>query len=97
MRKPISITIRDENLLWLKGHAAATTEGNVSKVIDRLVDQARAGGVEVASRSVVGTIDLPPDDTLDQAGSYVRAMFERSLRRPLVVKERAPRGHSRRG
>jgi hypothetical protein len=97
VKKPISVTIRDENLLWLKGQAAATTEGNVSKVLDRLVDQARAGGLDVASRSVVGTIDLPSDGTLDQASSYVRVMFERSLRRPLVVKERAPRGRSRRG
>src|SRR5262245_36666643 len=36
MKRAISVTLRDDNLLWLKGQAAATTGGNVSEVLDRL-------------------------------------------------------------
>jgi hypothetical protein len=97
VRKPISITVRDENLLWLRAQAAATTRGNVSEVLDRLVQQARTGGVEVASRSVVGTIDLPSDEAVSEAESDVRAMFDRSLRPPVVVKAPRARRRARRG
>jgi hypothetical protein len=96
MKKAVSITLRDENLLWLKGQAAATTGGNVSEVIDRLVRQARTSGTtDVVVRSVVGTIDLPSDADLEDAGTYVRDLFERSLRRPLLVREPAPRARKR--
>lgn len=95
-RRAVSVTLADENLLWLKGQATATTGGNVSEVIDRLVQKARTGGTgDVAVRSVVGTIDLPPDSALEQADSYVRDLFERSLRRPLLVREHPPRKRSR--
>jgi hypothetical protein len=90
MKKAVSVTLDGENLLWLKGQAAATTGGNVSEVIDRLVQQARTSGTG-ASRSVVGTVDLPSNDELEQAGAYVRDLFDRSLRRPMLVRERAPR------
>jgi hypothetical protein len=96
MKKAVSITLGDENLLWLKGQAAATTGGNVSEVIDRLVRQARTKGTaDVVVRSVVGTIDLPSDADLEDAGTGVRDLFERSLRRPLRVREQAPRTKTR--
>jgi hypothetical protein len=100
MRKPISITIDEDNLLWLKAQAAATVKGSVSDVLDRLVRAARLEGRTDAIRSVVGTIDLPHGD-LDEADGYVRTMFSRSLTRSLLVRERAPRtmgdrrGHGR--
>lgn len=93
MRRPISVTIEEDNLLWLKAQAAATTKGSVSAVLDRLVGEARADGRtgDAAIRSVAGTIDLPADDPdLEAADGYVRTMFERSLRRPLTVKAAAP-------
>src|SRR5215471_3910296 len=96
MKKAVSVTLADDNLLWLKGQAAATTGGNVSEVIDRLVQKVRTSGTgEVSSRSVVGTIDLPSDVDLAEAGSYVRDLFERPLRRPLLVRELAPRTKKR--
>lgn len=96
MKKAVSVTLADENLLWLKGQAAATTGGNVSELIDRLVRNARTRGTaDVAVRSVVGTIDVPSRSALDEADAYVRDVFERSLRRPLVVRERTPRARKR--
>ena len=70
MKKGVSITLAAENLLWLKGQAAATTGGNVSEMIDRLVLRARTSGTtDLVVRSVVGTIDLPSDADLEGAGS----------------------------
>jgi hypothetical protein len=93
MKRAISVTVEEDNLVWLKGQAGASTGGSVSEVIDRLVREARMSGrTDPASiRSVVGTIDLPPDDQdLAGADAYVRAMFDRSLTRPMLVKERPP-------
>ena len=93
MRRPVSVTIDEDNLLWLKAQAAATAKGSVSAILDRLVGEARAQGRTGAAaiRSVAGTIDLPADDPdLEEASAYVRLMFDTSLSRPLAVKERPP-------
>ena len=101
MKRAISVTLEEDNLLWLKGQAGAGASGSVSEVIDRLVREARTGGRTdaLAIRSVVGTIDLPPDDPdLEGAKAYVRDLFERSITRPMQVRERPPaRKAKRRG
>ncbi len=104
MRTAISITVDEDNLLWLKAQAAASAKGTLSAVVDRLIAEARAqgGAATAAMQSVAGTIDLPDDDPdLEQASAYVRTLFEQSLRRRIVVKEEAPkpagRGARRRG
>ena len=101
MKRAISVTIGEDNLLWLKGQAGATGSGSISAVIDRLVREARtAGRTDVAAiRSVVGTIDLRADDPdLTGADAYVRSLFEHSLGRPMQVRERPPaRKRKRRG
>ena len=98
MKKAISVTLKSENLLWLKAQAAARTGGNVSEIVDRLIRDARAATTtdRAAIRSVVGTINLPDDESLADAESSVRAMFDRSLSRPMLVRE-TPRRPSRRG
>lgn len=93
MRKPISVTLAADNLLWLRGQAARTAKGSVSEVLDRIVSEARAGGRTDpdAVRSVVGTIDLPDDDPdLERADVYVRSLFAASARQPTLVRERPP-------
>ena len=101
MKRAISVTIGEENLLWLKGQAGASASGSVSEVIDRLIREARAAGrTDVAAiRSVVGTIDLPADDPdLAGANAYLGSLFDESLRRPMLVRERPPaRKGKRRG
>lgn len=100
MRKAVSVTLKHDNLLWLRAQAAASSRGSVSEVLDRLVTDAREAGRTSAAaiRSVVGTIDLPYDDPqLERADAFVRAQFDGSLRRPMLVKEarratRKPRG-----
>ncbi|MGH9408034.1 MAG: hypothetical protein ACRD1V_01115 [Vicinamibacterales bacterium] len=91
MKQPVSVTLDEDNILWLKGQAAAATRGNVSEVVDRLIARARSGGsADVAIRSVVGTIDLPSDAALAEADAYVKTLFDRSLGRPVLVRERPP-------
>src|SRR5262245_3054199 len=99
MKRAVSVTLHEDNLLWLKGQAAASARGSISEILDRLVHEARTGGrTEAAAvRSVVGSIDLPADDeALEQADPYVRALFDRSLTRPMIARERPP-GQKRRG
>lgn len=89
MRKAVSVTLKTDNLLWLRAQASATARGSLSEVLDQLVTDARTSGRtdERAIRTVRGTIDLPDDDPmLEQADALIRAQFDKSLRRPIVVK-----------
>ena len=92
MRKAISITLSEDNLLWLRGQAARSARGSVSELLDRLVAEARQGGRTdpAAVRSVVGTVDLPDDDPdLAEADGHIRTVFSASMREPMVVRERS--------
>jgi len=84
-KRPISLTIDETNLLWLKGRARVVSGGSVSEAVDQLVAEARAGRLGGAgpSRSVVGTIDLAPDPLLTDADVTIRAMFAGSLARSI--------------
>jgi len=87
-KQAISVTLDADNLTWLKGRAGAAGVRSVSELLDRLVTAARASGEGGPSRSVVGTIDVDASDPfLEGADEVVRAMFETSLGRPLMVKE----------
>lgn len=92
MRKAISITLSQDNLLWLRGQAAQSRKGSVSDLLDRIVREARTSGwADGASvRSVAGTIDIADDDPdLMMADAYIRAVFTESGRRPLLVREKS--------
>ncbi|MGE3277943.1 MAG: hypothetical protein AB7O67_22740 [Vicinamibacterales bacterium] len=94
MRKALSVTLEYDNVLWLRAQAGASDKGSVSEVLDQLVTRARAHGhLEPQSiRSVAGTIDLPDDDPeFEAADAYVRELFDASLSRPALVRERKPR------
>ncbi len=87
-KQAISVTLDADNLTWLKGKAGAGGVRSVSELLDQLVTAAREGGRIGPSRSVVGTIDIAPDDPmLDGADEVVRGLYETSLRRPSMVKE----------
>jgi hypothetical protein len=102
----VSLTLGEENLVWLKGRAVRNGE-SLSGVLDALVSQVRTGRLEspAAPRSVVGTIDLPEaDPRLDGADDAIRELFRASLTRPLMAREappqygtRGPRRKARRG
>jgi hypothetical protein len=90
-KKPLSVTLDESNLVWLRGLAARSGARSISETLDRLVTSARESGAPAAkvARSVVGTIDVPVTDAaLDHADDALRDLFARSLSRPLLVKER---------
>jgi hypothetical protein len=92
----ISITLDADNVRWLQGQAVATRTRGVSETLDRLVTGARLGGRvrDESVRSVVGTVDIHPDDpALDRADRHLRALFDASTRQPPGTR----RGHSKRG
>ena len=89
-RQAISVTLHTDNLTWLKGRAGAAG-ASVSAVLDQLVRSARERGDHGHTRSVVGTIDISPADPgLGTADEAIRDLFERSLTRPLVARQRSP-------
>lgn len=103
-KKPVSLTIEETNLLWLKGRARVVAGGSVSEAVDQLVAEARAGrlGAAEPSRSVVGTIDLSEDPLLTDADAAIRAVFSGSLARSIVApqaraQQPAQRGSSKTG
>lgn len=87
------MTLDRDNLLWLRSQTAAARRRSVSETLDRIVTDARQGGrvAAAAIRSVVGTVDVNPDDPdLVEADGYVRDVFRRSTRRPLVARPTPP-------
>ena len=102
MRKDaISVTLQRDNLLWLRARALAAGGVSVSRFLDDLVTEARAGRSRLASpRTVAGTIDLSGFDP-DEADRDLRASFEASHEAAGAVHERparyAPTRGSRRG
>lgn len=92
MRKAVSVTLDELNLLWLKGQAIAA-KGNLSEILDRLVTRARQSGQAepLTIRSVRGTIDFPDDDeSLADMDAFVRASFEESFERTARMLRETP-------
>lgn len=97
------MTLKSDNLTWLKGRAGAAGE-SISEILDQVIAAARTSGRVGPVRSVAGTIDIDSSDPLlEHADAAVRSMFEASLGRPLIVRERKvpyrarPKGAKTRG
>jgi len=89
-KKAISVTLRPENLLWLRGQTRASARRSVSDMLDDLISAARAGarGRPGVIKSVVGSIGIPASDpALTQADAAIRGLFSSSgaARRPRRV------------
>jgi hypothetical protein len=81
MKQAISVTLHEDNLVWLRGQSRAARHRSVSETLDRLIATARTGGqrVEGAVRSVKGTIRIPTDDpSLARADAAIRVLFRES-------------------
>jgi hypothetical protein len=49
-KKGISVTLQDDNLLWLKGRTVAVKGRSLSETLDDLVTAARTGGTSLRAR-----------------------------------------------
>jgi hypothetical protein len=80
-KKAISVTLRPENLVWLRGQAHAFSRRSMSETLDELISAARTGarGRPGTVTSVVGTIRIPASDpALTQADATIRGLFSSS-------------------
>lgn len=76
-KKPLSVTLDETNILWLRGRARSGKERSLSEALDGVVTAARQSGYGGEMRSVVGTIDLSPEDPdLTTADAALQAMFD---------------------
>jgi hypothetical protein len=96
-KQAISVTLDADNITWLKGRTGASGARSVSELLDQLVTAARQSRHAGPARSVVGTVDIDPSDPLlTQADEVMRAMFNKSIGRPSIVKAVPPVYRSRR-
>jgi hypothetical protein len=87
-KRPVSVTLEADNLLWLRARATGAKRRSLSDLLDEIVTAARVAAHGDSIRSVVGTVDIPPDDPdLERANALLRAEFEASLARPLLLHE----------
>ena len=95
-KQPLSVTLEKANLLWLRGRAARRKNRSLIDALDEVLTQARQGGRgSDAPRSVVGTVDIAPDDpALDKADELIRSLMADSLTRPILARERATREYA---
>lgn len=90
-KQAVSVTLEAENLTWLRARVGVTGARSMSELLDQLVTAARQQGGGGPGRSVVGSIDLSPEDPdLEGADEAIRALFARSLAQPIAVREPAP-------
>jgi hypothetical protein len=90
----ISVTLSDDNLLWLRARTQAVKARSLSETLDGLVTEARIAGriPEALVRSVVGTVDVAEDDpNLERADAHIRDLFSSSTGRPVLARERRAR------
>lgn len=83
-KKAVSVTLRPDNLLWLKTRVKATGGRSLSESLDEIIMEARVGAGSSARtiRSVVGNARIPRSDAaLSEAGAEVRSLFRRSVQR----------------
>ena len=77
---PLSVTLEEGNITWLRGRALSGKRRSLSETLDAVVTAARLGGSPAEARSVVGTIDIAEHDaSLDTADAELRHVFQTSL------------------
>jgi hypothetical protein len=82
-KQPLSVTLEEHNITWLRGREIAGRRRSLSETLDAVVTAARLGGRPGEARSVVGTIDIAPGDaTLATADAEIREMFQAALAVP---------------
>jgi hypothetical protein len=91
-KQPVSVTLDQDNLVWLRGRMVGQKSRSLSEALDDLITMARHSGQTAGEiRSVVATIDIAADDPLlERADRHVRAEFVASLAGRSLVGESPP-------
>ena len=76
IKKPISVTLTRDDLLWFRAQTASKGCRSVSQMLYRLILEARNAQETPPSQSVVGTVRLDPSDPdLLKADAVLQALF----------------------
>jgi hypothetical protein len=76
-KTPISVTLDEENLLWLRARARTGKARSVSEALDLVLTAARQSGYGVDMRSIAGTVDIASTDpALLTADAELQALFD---------------------
>ena len=81
-KRAVSVTLRPDNVLWLKTRVKATGGRSLSEALDELITEARAGAgaSAVTIRSVLGNAQIPRSDAaLSRAAGELRALFRGAI------------------
>jgi hypothetical protein len=77
---PLSVTLEEGNITWLRGRALSGKRRSLSDTLDAVVTAARLGGSVAEARSVIGTVDIADSDAaLATADAEIRDAFQTSL------------------
>ena len=80
VKQAISVTLKPENLLWLRERSRVASRRSVSEALDELITEARVGASPESRtiRSVVGSIRIAASDPgLTNADAAIRGLFSR--------------------
>jgi hypothetical protein len=83
-KRAVSVTLRPDNILWLKTRVKASGGRSLSQALDEIITEARTGASASATdrRSVVGNARIPASEAaLSRAAQEIRAQFRRAIGR----------------
>ena len=83
-KRAVSVTLRPDNVLWLKTRVKASGGRSLSQALDEIITEARTGASASASerRSVVGNARIPGSEAgLFRAAQEIRAQFRWAISR----------------
>jgi hypothetical protein len=81
-KRAVSVTLRPDNVLWLKTRVKASGGRSLSQALDEIITEARTGATALATerRSVVGNARIPASEAgLSRAAQEIRAQFRRAI------------------
>jgi len=91
-RQAISVTLDEDNILWLRARAGAARLRSVSELLNQIVSMARRSKSAPHLKSVVGTLRIAPDDcALETADAAVLELFDAALTGASMARSRKRR------
>ncbi len=95
-KSAISVSLQSDNLVWLRGRALAAGGLSVSATLDRLIQAARGGALDLPSESIAGAVRIAPDDPERlEADAAVRRLVLRTRNRASAGPSRRPAARRR--
>lgn len=98
-KRAVSVTLAENNVVWLRAKTLATGGRSLSETLDRLIESARLAETRQAeARSVVGMLRIADSDPdLAGADAALRGLFAAQLQSAQPELARRPKAKTRSG